>query len=102
MLDAEEGLQSQDMNIFSVIEKNRKGLVILVNKWDKIEGKETNSMKEYEEMILAKLAPFTDVPILFISDLTKQRIHNSLEVAMDVYKNRTQKIPTSKLNEIIL
>jgi GTP-binding protein len=102
MLDAEEGLQSQDMNIFSVIEKNRKGLVILVNKWDKIEGKETNSMKEYEEMILAKLAPFTDVPILFISALTKQRIHKSLEVAMEVYANRTQKIPTSKLNEIML
>ncbi len=102
MLDAEEGLQSQDMNIFSVIEKNRKGLVILVNKWDKIEDKETNSMKEYEEMILAKLAPFTDVPILFISALTKQRIHKSLEVAMEVHKNRTQKIPTSKLNEIML
>lgn len=102
MLDAEEGLQSQDMNIFSVIEKNRKGLVILVNKWDKIADKETNSMKEYEEMILAKLAPFTDVPILFISALTKQRIHKSLEVAMEVYKNRTQKIATSKLNEIML
>ncbi len=102
MLDAEEGLQSQDMNIFSVIEKNRKGLVILVNKWDKIEDKETNSMKEYEEMILNKLAPFTDVPILFVSALTKQRIHKALEVAMEVYENRTQKIPTSKLNEIML
>lgn len=102
MLDAEEGLQSQDMNIFSVVEKNRKGMVILVNKWDKIENKEANTMKKYEEMIKEKLAPFTDVPILFVSALTKQRIHKALEVAMEVYKNRTTKIPTSKLNEVML
>lgn len=102
MIDAEEGLQSQDMNIFSVIEKNRKGMVVLVNKWDKIENKETNTMKKYEEMIKEKLAPFTDVPVLFVSALTKQRIHKALEVAMEVYKNRTNKIPTSKLNEVLL
>ncbi len=102
MLDAQDGIQSQDMNIFSVIEKNRKGLVVLVNKWDLVENKETNTMKEFEEQILERLAPFTDVPILFISALTKQRIHKALEVAMKVYENRTQKIPTSKLNEVML
>ncbi len=102
MLDAQDGIQSQDMNIFSVIEKNRKGLVVLVNKWDLVENKETNTMKEFEEQILERLAPFTDVPILFISALTKQRIHKALEVAMKVYENRMQKIPTSKLNEVML
>jgi GTP-binding protein len=102
MLDAQEGIQSQDMNIFSVIEKNRKGLVVLVNKWDLVEDKETNTMKEMEEQILERLAPFTDVPILFISALTKQRIHKALEIAMKVYENRMQKIPTSKLNEVML
>jgi GTP-binding protein len=102
MIDAEEGIQSQDMNIFSVIEKNRKGIVILVNKWDKIENKEANTMKKYEEMIKEKLAPFTDIPVLFVSALTKQRIHKALEIAMDVYQNRTTKIPTSKLNEVML
>lgn len=102
MIDAEEGLQSQDMNIFSVIEKNRKGMVVLVNKWDKIENKEANTMKKYEEMVKEKLAPFTDVPVLFVSALTKQRIHKALEIAMEVYKNRTTKIPTSKLNDTML
>ncbi|CAG5079654.1 ribosome biogenesis GTPase Der [Parvicella tangerina] len=102
MIDAEEGLQSQDMSIFSVIERNRKGMVVLVNKWDKIENKEANTMKKYEEMIKERLAPFTDVPVLFVSALTKQRIHKALEIAMEVYKNRTTKIPTSKLNEVLL
>jgi len=102
MLDAEDGIQTQDMNIFSVIEKNRKGMVVLVNKWDKVEGKETNSMKEFEEQIKERLAPFTDVPILFVSALTKQRIHKALEVAMEVFENRTQKISTSELNEVML
>lgn len=102
MIDAEEGLQSQDMNIFSVIERNRKGMVVLVNKWDKIEDKEANTMKKYEEMIKEKLAPFTDVPVIFISALTKQRIHKALELAMEVYQNRINKIPTSKLNEVLL
>lgn len=102
MIDAEEGIQAQDMNIFSVIERNRKGMVVLVNKWDKVENKEANTMKKYEEMIKEKLAPFTDVPILFISALSKQRIHKALEIAMEVYKNRTTKISTSKLNEVML
>ncbi len=102
MLDAKEGLKSQDMSIFSVIERNRKGMVILVNKWDLIENKEANTMKKYEEMIKEKLAPFTDVPILFVSALTKQRIHKALETAMEVYRNRTNKISTSKLNDVML
>lgn len=102
MIDAEEGLQAQDMSIFSVIEKNRKGIVVLVNKWDKVENKEANTMKQYEEMIKEKLAPFTDLPILFISALSKQRIHKALETAMEVYQNRTNKISTSKLNETML
>ena len=100
MIDAKEGIQKQDMAIFSVIEKNRKGLVVLVNKWDLIE-KETNSTRDFEEKIKEALAPFTDVPIIFISALTKQRIHKALETAIQVYENRTQKIPTSKLNEVM-
>ena len=100
MIDANEGLQKQDLSIFSVVEKNKKGVVLLINKWDTI-NKETSTTKEYEEDILSKIAPFTDLPILFVSALNKQRIHKALETAMDVYKNRTQKIATSKLNEFI-
>ena len=100
MIDANEGLQKQDLSIFSVVEKNKKGVVLLINKWDTI-NKETSTTKEYEEDILSKIAPFTDLPILFVSALNKQRIHKALETAMDVYKNRTQKISTSKLNEFI-
>ncbi|MCB9197922.1 MAG: ribosome biogenesis GTPase Der [Flavobacteriales bacterium] len=102
MIDAEEGIQSQDMSIFSVIERNRKGVVILVNKWDKIEDKDGNTMVKYEEAIKEKLAPFTDIPILFVSALTKQRIHKALETAMEVHHNRIHKISTSKLNDIML
>ncbi|MFT7157022.1 MAG: GTP-binding protein, partial [Parvicella sp.] len=102
MIDAEEGIGAQDMNIFSVIESNRKGLVVLINKWDKVEGKEANDIKKFEAMIKERLAPFTDVPILFISATTKQRIHKALELAMDVFKNRTQKIATSVLNDVML
>ncbi len=101
MLDATAGLEAQDMNILHVIQRNRKGLVILVNKWDLVD-KETNSAKQYTEMIKQKLAPFTDVPVLFISALTKQRIHKALEVAQKVYENRTKKIPTHKLNDYLL
>ena len=101
MIDAKEGLQKQDLSIFSVIEKNKKGIVLLVNKWDSIE-KETITTKEHEEDILSKIAPFTDLPILFISALNKQRIHKALETAMEVFENRKQKIPTSKLNEVML
>ena len=89
------------MSIFSVIEKNKKGIVLLVNKWDLIE-KDTSSTKKYEESIKERLAPFTDLPIVFISALNKQRIHKALETAMQVYQNRMQKIPTSQLNEVML
>ena len=101
MVDAEEGIQKQDLNIFYIIEKNSKGVVVLVNKWDLIE-KDHKTMLAFEEKIREQLAPFRDVPILFTSTVTKQRIHKALETAMEVFQNRTQKIPTSKLNEIML
>ncbi|MBO7478206.1 MAG: ribosome biogenesis GTPase Der [Salinivirgaceae bacterium] len=101
IIDATLGLESQDLNIFSLIVKNRKGVVVLVNKWDLIE-KEKNTMEEYEAAIKAKLAPFNDVPVLFISALTKQRVFKAVETAMQVYRNRQQKIPTAKLNEVML
>jgi len=101
MLDAEEGLESQDINIFHLAEKNKKGVVILVNKWDLIE-KNDKTMKAFEEQIKHKLQPFTDVPILFISVLNKQRIFKAIETALEVQKNRAKKIPTSKLNDVLL
>ena len=101
MIDANHGIQKQDLSIFSVIERNKKGVVLLINKWDTIE-KETATPKEYEDEIISKIAPFTDLPILFISALNKQRIHKALESAMEVFENRKQKIPTSKLNEVML
>ena len=101
IIDATQGLESQDLNIFSLIVKNRKGVVILINKWDLIE-KEKNTMEEYEAAVKAKLAPFNDVPVLFISALTKQRVFKAVETAMQVYKNRKQKISTAKLNEVML
>ena len=101
IIDATLGLESQDLNIFSLIVKNRKGVVILINKWDLIE-KEKNTMEEYEAAVKAKLAPLNDVPVLFISALTKQRVFKAVETAMQVYKNRRQKISTAKLNEVML
>ena len=101
MIDAQDGIQKQDLSIFSVVERNKKGIVLLVNKWDLID-KETNTMKEFEEDIRQKLAPFNDIPILFVSVLNKQRIHKALEHVVEVFENRTQKIPTSKLNEYML
>lgn len=101
MIDAEKGIGAQDMHIFSIIEKNHKGVVIVVNKWDLIE-KETKTHLQFESEIRDKIAPFTDVPVVFASALTKQRIHKTLETAISVYKNRTQKIATSKLNEMFL
>ncbi|HRH64057.1 MAG TPA: ribosome biogenesis GTPase Der, partial [Bacteroidia bacterium] len=101
VLDAKEGIESQDLNIFHLAERNRKGIVILVNKWDLIE-KENNTTKEYEEKIRKKLMPFKDVPIVFISALSKQRIFKALEVATKVYQNRTQRIKTNVLNEVML
>lgn len=101
MIDAAEGIGQQDINIFGLIEKNRKGVVVLVNKWDLIE-KETNSAMEYEKELKQKLAPFNDVPILFTSVTEKQRIHKALQTALDVYKRRKQRIKTNKLNEVML
>ncbi len=100
LIDATQGMESQDLNIIRLIQKNKKGLVILVNKWDLIE-KETNTSKEFAEKIKQKIAPFVDVPIIFTSVINKQRIHKVLEEAKKVYENRTRKIPTAKLNEIM-
>lgn len=101
LIDATLGIEAQDVNIFHLIERNRKGVVVLVNKWDLVE-KETQTMKSFEAAIRKRLEPFDDVPVLFISALTKQRIHKALELAIEVFKNRTAKIPTHKLNEVML
>lgn len=101
MLDATRGVEAQDVNIITLAEKNRKGIVILVNKWDLIE-KDTHSTKVFEEEILEKIAPMKYVPIIFTSVNTKQRVHKAIEVAMQVYENKTTKISTSKLNDLIL
>jgi GTP-binding protein len=100
MIDATRGVEAQDMNIFNLIIKNKKGVVILINKWDLIE-KDTHSTKKFTEEIQERIAPFTDVPILFISALTKQRVHKALETAVEVFERRQQKIKTSALNELI-
>ena len=100
MIDAEEGLQKQDLSIYYMIEKNSKGVVVLVNKWDLVE-KDQNTMNEYEEKLREQLAPFNDVPIIFTSTITKQRIHKALEATMMVHDNRTKKISTSVLNEVM-
>ncbi len=101
MIDATRGVEAQDVNIFNLIVRNKKGVVVLVNKWDLID-KDTHSTKKMTEEIKEKLAPFTDVPILFISALTKQRVHRALETAIKVYKSRKQRIKTSELNEVLL
>jgi GTP-binding protein len=100
MIDATEGIQKQDLTIYYICEKNHKGVVFLVNKWDLIE-KDHKTTKEFEEKLRSQLAPFNDVPILFTSTVTKQRIHKALEEAMRVYENRIKKIPTSRLNEVM-
>ncbi len=101
MIDATEGIQKQDLTIYYMIEKNHKGVVVLVNKWDLIE-KDTMTAVEFEKQIREQLAPYNDVPIIFTSATTKQRIHKALEKAMDVYENRTKKIATSDLNDVML
>ncbi|HLU84369.1 MAG TPA: ribosome biogenesis GTPase Der [Vicingaceae bacterium] len=101
LIEATEGVMAQDMNIYNLIIKNKKGVVVLVNKWDLIE-KETNTSKAFEAEIKNKLAPFTDVPILFISAINKQRVIKALEAAKKVYENRVRKISTAKLNEVML
>lgn len=102
MIDATRGIESQDLNIFSLIQKNKKGVVVCVNKWDLIENKETNDVKKYEASIRERLAPFVDFPIIFTSATTKQRILKVLETSVEVYENKQRKIPTAKLNEYML
>jgi GTP-binding protein len=101
VLDATRGFEGQDENIFWLAEKNKKGIIILVNKWDLVE-KETNTMRDFEAQIRREIAPFTDVPIIFISALTKQRIFKAIETAVEVYENRKKRITTSKLNDTML
>lgn len=101
MLDANDGIEAQDINIFHLAEKNKKGVIIVVNKWDTIE-KDHKTTKEFETHIREKISPFTDVPIIFTSVTEKQRIYKVVEKAMDVYANKTKKIPTSKLNDVML
>lgn len=101
MIDATRGFEGQDQSIFWLAEKNRKGVVILVNKWDLVE-KDTMSTRDYEKRIREELQPFNDVPILFVSALTKQRLLKALETAVQVFENRKQRVATSKLNELML
>ncbi|MFZ1703495.1 MAG: ribosome biogenesis GTPase Der [Saprospiraceae bacterium] len=101
MLDASVGLESQDMSILGLIQKRKKGVVIVVNKWDLVE-KETNTARDFEKRLKEKMAPFTDVPVLFTSVLEKQRIFKTVEIALEVDNNRKTKIATSKLNDIML
>ena len=102
MLDATRGIEGQDLNIFSLVQRNQKGLVVVVNKWDLIEDKTAKVMNGYEDAIRDRLAPFTDFPIVFTSALTKQRILKVLELAKEVYQARTTRIPTARLNEELL
>lgn len=101
MIDATEGIESQDINIFKLCEKNGKGIVILVNKWDLVE-KDHKTSKAFEEKIKEKIAPFVDVPIVFTSAINKQRVFKAIEVANEVYVNKNKRIPTSKLNDVML
>ncbi len=101
IIDATQGFESQDLNIFTLATRNHKGVVILVNKWDLIE-KTTHSTKEYEAQIREKIAPFQDVPIIFTSAITKQRVYKAIETALEVYQNRIRKVSTSQLNDILL
>lgn len=102
MIDATRGIESQDMNIFTLIQKNRNGLVVFVNKWDLVEDKDNITVKVFENAIRQKLAPFTDFPIVFGSAITKQRILKVMDLAKEVYNNKKRRIPTHKLNEVML
>lgn len=101
MLDASQGLEQQDLNIFGLLQRNHKGVVIVVNKWDLIE-KDNNTHKEFENLIRERIAPFNDVPIIFTSVINKQRIYKVLETARQVYEARSRKIATSELNDVLL
>ena len=102
MIDATRGIEAQDMNIFQIIQRNQKSLVVVVNKWDLVEDKSPIAIKTFENAIRDRMAPFTDFPIIFASALTKQRIFKVLETAKQVYLNRTAKVGTTKLNEVML
>ena len=102
MIDATRGIESQDMNIFQLVQKNNKSLVVVVNKWDLVEEKSTIVMKTFEEAIRDRMAPFTDFPIIYASALTKQRIFKVLETAKEVYENRRRRVSTGRLNEEML
>jgi GTPase len=101
LLDAEKGLTAQDLNIFSLAVKKGKGIVIVVNKWDLVD-KETNTSRDFEAKLKERFAPFTDLPIIFISAKEKTRIFKVIETALEVFENRSRKIPTSKLNDVML
>lgn len=101
VLDAEKGITAQDVNIFGLAARKGKGIVVLVNKWDTVE-KETNTARDYEKRLKEKIAPFTDVPVLFISAKEKTRIFKAIEVALEVYENKSRRIPTSQLNDVML
>lgn len=102
LLDATRGIESQDLNIFSLVQKNQKGLVVVVNKWDLVENKDNKVIKTFEEAIRNRFAPFVDFPIIFASALTKQRIYKVLEMSKEVYNARTKRVSTAKLNEEML
>ena len=102
MLDATRGIEGQDLNIVSLVQRNQKGLVVVVNKWDLVEDKSVKVMKFFEDAVRKRLAPFTDFPIIFASALTKQRIFKVLEAAKDVFQARMTRIPTARLNEALL
>ncbi len=101
MIDATRGIEAQDVSIFSLIQRNKKGLVVVVNKWDLVEDKSQTAIKHYETAIRNRFAPFVDFPIIFTSALTKQRIFKVIETAVDVYKNRKRTVPTSQLNTVL-
>jgi GTP-binding protein len=101
MIDATLGIEAQDMQLLMLIQRKKKGLVIVVNKWDLVQ-KETNTALEYERALKARIAPFNDVPVIFTSVLEKQRIFKLVESAIEVFKNRSKKIKTSQLNEVLL
>ena len=101
LIDAVDGIESQDLNILRLIERNKKGVVILVNKWDLVE-KENNTIRDVESFIRSRTAPFTDIPIVFTSVINKQRIFKAMELAKKVFENRTRNISTSKLNDLLL
>ncbi|MCB9285493.1 MAG: ribosome biogenesis GTPase Der [Lewinellaceae bacterium] len=102
MIDAQTGMEAQDMSIFRLAQRRKKGILLLVNKWDLVEDKETNTARDFEKTIREKIAPFNDVPIIFVSTLEKQRIFQAVEAALEVYENRQRRIKTSELNDKIL